>query len=102
MLGPLAITSLRDSASASAIKELAGVVDPATFRDTFGAGIDQLQALVDQNTVTIAKLMEIAPAGTIDPTSSLYNTTMYLMAALLAIALLSNALMRPVDAKHHM
>ena len=60
------------------------------------------QPLVDQNTVTIANLMEIAPAGTIDPTSSLYNTTMYLMAALLAIALLSNAVMRPVDSKHHM
>jgi hypothetical protein len=46
--------------------------------------------------------MEIAPAGTVDPTSSLYNTTMFLMAGLLAIALVCNALMRPVDAKHHM
>jgi hypothetical protein len=52
--------------------------------------------------VTIAKLMEIAPPGTINPTPSLYNLTMYLMAALLAIALVANALMRPVDAKHHM
>ena len=77
-------------------------MDPAAFQATFGAGLDQLQTLVDQNTVTIANLMEIAPAGTIDPTSSLYNTTMYLMAALLAVALLSNALMRPVDSKHHM
>jgi hypothetical protein len=52
--------------------------------------------------VTIAKLMEIAPPGTVDPTPSLYNMTMYLMAALLAVALVSNALMKPVDAKHHM
>ena len=102
VLGPLAITSLRDSASATAINDLATTVDPAAFQATFGAGLDQLQTLVDQNTVTIANLMEIAPAGTIDPTSSLYNTTMYLMAALLAAALLSNALMRPVDSKHHM
>ena len=102
VLGPLAITSLRDSASATAINDLATTVDPAAFQATFGAGLDQLQTLVDQNTVTIANLMEIAPAGTIDPTSSLYNTTMYLMAALLAVALLSNALMRPVDSKHHM
>jgi len=28
--------------------------------------------------------------------------TMYLMAALLAIALMCNALMRPVHSKHHM
>ena len=102
MLGPLAITSLRDSASTTAINDLAATVDPAAFQAAFGAGLDQLQTLVDQNTVTIANLMEIAPAGTIDPTSSLYNTTMYLMAALLAIALLSNAQMRPVDSKHHM
>jgi len=102
VLGPLTITSLRDSASANAIKDLAAIVDPVAFQAAFGAGVDQLQTLVDQNTVTIANLMDIAPVGTINPTSSLYNTTMYLMAALLAIALLSNAFMRPVDAKHHM
>ena len=52
--------------------------------------------------VTINKLMEIAQAGTVDPTSSIYNTTMYLMAAILFVALVMNATMRPVDAKHHM
>jgi hypothetical protein len=46
--------------------------------------------------------MEIAPAGTPDPTSSLYNSTMVLMAALLAIALVANALMRPVSARHQL
>ena len=102
VLGPLAITSLRDSASATAITNLAATVDPGAFQAAFGAGLDQLQVLVEQNTVTIANLMEIAPPGTIDPTSSLYNTTMYLMAALLAVALVANALMRPVDPKHHM
>ena len=102
VLGPLAITSLRDSASTTAINNLSATVDPATFRSTFGAGIDQLEQLVNQNTVTIANLMEIAPPGTIDPTSGLYNTTMYLMAALLGIALLANATIKPVNAKHHM
>ena len=77
-------------------------MDPDRFRQAFGAGIEQFDALVAQQTVTIAKLMEIAPPGTVDPTPSLYNLTMYLMAALLAIALVSNALMRPVDPKHHM
>ena len=101
VLGPLAITSLRDSASTTAINNLSATVDPATFRSTFGAGIDQLEQLVNQNTVTIANLMEIAPPGTIDPTSGLYNTTMYLMAALLGIALLANATIKPVNAKHH-
>jgi hypothetical protein len=102
VLGPLAITSLRESAIATAIADLAASVDPGRFTATFGAGLDQLDVLVENQTVTIAKLMEIAPAGTIDPTSGLYNTTMYLMAGLLALALISNVLMRPVDPRHHM
>lgn len=101
VLGPLAITSLRQNSVDSAIDELMTTIDPAAFLAQFGAPVDQLQLLVEQNSVTIARLMEIAPVGTTDPTSGLYNSTMVLMAALLAVALVSNALMRPVDAKHH-
>ena len=101
-LGPVAITTLRARALGSALRDLAAHVDAARFRQAFGAGLDQLDALVAQKTVTIAKLMEIAPAGTIDPTPSLYNVTMYLMAALLAIALVANAFMRPVRAEHYL
>jgi hypothetical protein len=102
VIGPEAITWLRARAIDSALHDLAARVDPARFREAFGAGLEQLDALIAQQTVTIAKLMEIAPPGTVNPTPSLYNLTMYLMAALLAIALVANALMRPVDAKHHM
>ena len=101
VLGPLAITSLRQNSMNNSISELMNTIDPAAFQAQFGASVDQLQLLVEHNTVTIARLMEIAPAGTIDPTSGLYNSTMVLMAGLLAIALVSNALMRPVNAKHH-
>jgi MFS family permease len=101
-LGPMAITVLRERSIDTAVRELAARVDPERFRQAFGAGIEQLDALVAQQTVTIAKLMEIAPPGTVDPTPSLYNLTMYLMAALLAIALVANALMKPVAANHHM
>lgn len=102
VLGPLAITSLRESAMLNAINDLMGKVDPVAFKEKFGAGVEQLDQLVQAKTVTIAKLVELAPAGTVDPTSNLYNTTMYLMAVLLAIALISNARMRPVHEKHHM
>ena len=78
------------------------VIDPQTFLDKFGAPVEQLEQLVSAKTVTIARLMEIVPPGTIDPTPSLYNTTMYAMAALLAIAFVSNLLIGPVDKKHHM
>jgi len=46
--------------------------------------------------------MEIVPAGTSDPTSGLYNSTLILMAALLAVALVANWLVRPVDPRHHL
>ena len=45
--------------------------------------------------------MEIVPAGTIDPTSSLYNTTMYAMAALLVVAFVANKGLKHVDNVHH-
>lgn len=102
VLGPLAITTLRENAVSGAIKDLVANIEPGRFVTAFGAGRDQLDALVEAKTVTIAKLMEIAPAGTIDPTPSLYNQTMYLMAVLLFVALIANACMRPVDPKHHM
>ncbi len=102
MLGRLAITALRQNSINNAINDLVSKIDPSAFLAQFGAPVDQLDLLVSQNSVTIARLMEIAPAGTTDPTSSLYNSTMFLMAALLAIALVSNALMKPVDPKHHL
>ncbi|MCQ2003348.1 OFA family MFS transporter [Rhizobium sp. NRK18] len=102
VLGPLAITQLRDMSLTSSIKALAAKVDPAAFQAKFGAGVDQLDQLVAAKTVTVAGLMSIAPAGTIDPTPSLYNTTMYAMAALLVIALIANMMVKPVAAHHHM
>ncbi|MBT7227856.1 MAG: OFA family MFS transporter [Gammaproteobacteria bacterium] len=101
VLGPLAITSLRQNSVTTAINDLMQVIDPSAFQAQFGAPVEQLQLLIDQNSVTIARLMEIASPGTVDPTSGLYNSTMILMAALLGIALISNALMRPVNSRHH-
>ncbi len=102
VLGPLAITTLRQNSLSNSIHELAAKVDPARFAETFGAGIDKLDLLIEKKTVTLAKLLEISPPGTVDPTPSLYNTTMYLMAFLLLIALISNAFMKPVHPKHYM
>jgi len=102
VLGPLAITSLRESSLQQAIERLAGQVNPADFRAKFGAPLEALQTLVAQKTVTLPKLMEIAPAGTVNPASTLYNSTMILMAGLLVIALIANLLVRPVDSKHFM
>jgi len=102
VLGPVAITSLREHSRLAAIRDLASKTDPAAFRQVFGASLDQLSILVEQKTVTLAKLMEIAPPGTVDPSATLYNSTMYLMAGLLVLALIANLAVRPVDPKHHM
>ena len=59
--------------------------------------------MVEAKTVTLAKLMEIVPAGTADPTTTLYNMTMYLMAGHLTLALIANlSIKKPVAAKHHL
>lgn len=100
VLGPFAITFLRDMSVGNAVNDLVSKIDPAAFQEKFGAPVTQLSDLVGAKTVTISKLMEIAPPGTIDPTSSLYNTTMYAMAALLVVAFLANLFLRPVHEKH--
>lgn len=38
---------------------------------------------------------------TMDASAPLYNTTMFLMAALLTVALVANSLIRPVHTRHH-
>lgn len=101
VLGPFAITFLRERSSGQAIRDLAAKVDPVAFAQKFGAPIDRLSELVEAKTVTIASLMQIVPAGTVDPTPSLYNTTMYAMAGLLVLAFFANLTVRPVDERHH-
>jgi hypothetical protein len=66
----------------------------------FGAPLSDLPQLLAQKTVTIPKLLALAPSGTADPSCTLYNTTMYLMAGLLLLAFVANALVRPVAAHH--
>ena len=101
VLGPFAITYLRNMSVTDSINNLVSKIDPSIFLEKFGAPVDKLEELVRAKTVTVSKLMEIVPEGTVDPTPSLYNTTMYAMAALLVIAFFSNLLIRPVNSKHH-
>ena len=102
VLGPVAITQLRQGSVETAIQDLVSKISPEKFQEIYGASVDQLSLLVKQKTVTISNLMQYMPEGTINPSTTLYNTTMYAMAALLAIAFVSNLLISPVDKKHHM
>lgn len=102
VLGPLAITSLREREVHRAIGDLAGLAGPGDFANKFGAPRSELPALIKSNTVTISKLMEIVPAETRDPSTTIYNSTMYLMAGLLVVALLANLFVFSVHTKHHL
>ena len=97
VLGPWCITWLRARSIRTAIDTLVPVIDPERFQNVFGAPVAQLEPLLQSKTVTLSRLMEIAPSGTIDPTSTLYNSTMLVMAGLLVVALGANLLVRPVD-----
>ena len=100
VIGPVAIAELRGISVTNSLNDLITKIDPGKFLDKFGAPMSQLEELVGAKTVTISKLMEIAPAGTVDPTPSLYNSTMYAMAGLLIIAFFANLLIKPVNKKH--
>jgi MFS family permease len=101
VLGPWCITWLRERSIHGAIDDLVSTIDPQRFQNIFGAPVAQLEPLVRSKTVTISRLMEIAPAGTIDPSSMIYNSTMFVMAGLLGAALVANLLIRPVDPVHY-
>jgi MFS family permease len=101
VLGPVAITYLREQSLRAALADLAAKVDASAFEKTFGAPLAELPALIAKKTVTLPKLMALAPAGTVDPSSTLYSSTMLTMAALLAVAFVANWLVRPVDPTHH-
>ncbi len=48
VLGPLAITSLRQQSVNDAIHDLMAKIDPDAFLARFGASVDQLELLVEQ------------------------------------------------------
>lgn len=54
-------------------------IPPEAFEATFGASVDKANDLIASKTLTISKLMALAPPGTVDPTPYLYDTTMYTM-----------------------
>ena len=100
-LGPKISLMLREDAIGDAIHGLAPLVPPTDFTHAFGLPPDQLDLLVEQKTVTINRLMELVPPGTVDPTPFVYDKTLLAMAGLQAMAFLCNAAMRPVDPRLH-
>jgi len=100
LTGPTLLSYLRQTSYSNALLELTAKIDPIKFQETFGAPLSDLNILALNKTVTISKLMEIAPPGTIDPTPMIYDTTLYSMSLLLFIAVLCNHMIRPINQKN--
>ena len=52
--------------------------------------------LLASKTLTISKLLVLAPPGTLDPTPHLYDTTMYALSGLMATAVITHSMVRPM------
>ena len=102
ILGTRMMMFLRTRSEHQAIADIATKVPEEKFKEAFGSTTSELQVLIDAKTVTISKLMELAPPGTIDPTPFLYNNTMFFSASLLAIAAIANSRIRPVSDRYKM
>lgn len=105
ILGPWIITSMRQRVERPAIRELVNKLSESQFQAAYGTGKDQLATLISQKTVTIPNLMENLRQLGIDaanPSGSLYNGALFVMTALLGVALVANLLVRPVHEKYHL
>jgi hypothetical protein len=100
VIGPEIILRLRAKAKKAAIDSLLLTVSGYDFERVFGAPITSAPELFDSNDLTIAKLMPIAPTGTADPSPFLYDSTMYAMAWIMAVAAISHAAIGDVNRKH--
>lgn len=49
----------------------------------------------------VSRLLEIMPPGTVDPSASVFATSMYIMAGLQAVALLSNGSLKQISSHLH-
>ena len=100
MVGPALILKLKSDSESQAMADLLGKVDPSAFERLFSTDISAAPELIESKTLTIAKLMSIAPEGVTDPTPFLYDSTMYAMAGIMGVAAISHAAVGPVNEKH--
>lgn len=70
---------------------------PEKFETVFGAPMSQAADLMASKTLTISKLMAHMPAGVMDPTPHIYDSTMYALSGLMAVAFVSHSMVRPMN-----
>lgn len=97
--GPYILTTLYKNSTKDAINDLCTKIDPTKFQERFNAPMDDLNLLIDNKTVTISRLMEIAPEHVIDPTPYLFDKAFIVLGSLQIAALTCNYFITPVSNK---
>lgn len=64
--------------------------------NTFGAPMERASDLLATKTLTISKLLALAPPGTLDPSPHLYDTTMYTLTGFMAASVVIHSLVKRV------
>eukprot|EP01038_Epipyxis_sp_PR26KG_P004904 gene4904-6867_t len=97
LAGPSLLMNLRSISEKKAIDELLLKITPDKFEAMFGAPMEKASELLAAKTLTISKLLLLAPPGTLDPTPHLYDTTMYSLGGLMAVAVIAHGLVKPIQ-----
>lgn len=97
LAGPSILLNLRSYSETASIRKLLEQVGPERFQSTFGAPIEDATKMIESKTVTINNLLAALPPEVKDPTPYIYDSTMYTMAGLMALAAIAHSRVRPVD-----
>jgi len=100
LAGPSILLTLRTRSQMAAMQDLLTKVDPVKFEQVYSVPVSQAQQLIEAKTLSIAKLMQLVPSGTPNPTPFLYDTTMYTMAGFMTVAAICHMMVKPVDLKY--
>lgn len=52
---------------------MASTIDPVDFKKKFGADLESLPNLIEKKTITINRLLDVLPPGTVNPSQFLQN-----------------------------
>lgn len=72
-----------------AILQLVALAQPDLFQQHFGTPISNAQVLINSNTLTISKILEILPKDTPNPTPYLYNNGIYIICGIIMIGFIA-------------
>ena len=99
-IGPLIFSKIHANQERNAIIDLSKLCDNESFKNMFGVDIIDINKLIDAKQINIAKILELCPTNTIDPTPYLYDPAFKTMGVCLGVGCIANLLVKPVNTKY--